>query len=175
LQQRYIELLEKRVAQLETAVKKAEVESAEKSSDSKVTRACSTKNPYLVPWLIYAYGRKGEANGTEGEGAGRYRNILRKWDKNSGSHKDEVVGANFFLKQQSKDIAYTFRRVYNPDTGEKGAYSSIDVEDPLLIALLKAEIGKYPGINFDSDIVSISQPFAPLVRLHCSFRIENVN
>ena len=93
----------------------------------------------------------------------RYRNILRKWDKNTGSHVDEVVGENFFLEQQVKGVAYTFRRVYDPETGDKGAYSELDIEDPTLIQELKHEIGKYPGVNFDGDMVTMTNPFAPLV------------
>lgn len=67
------------------------------------------------------------------------------------------------MKPQTKDVAYTFRRVYDPDTGDKGAYSALDIEDPVLIKLLKAEIGKYPGVNFDSDIITMRSPFAPIV------------
>jgi len=53
--------------------------------------------------------------------------------------------------------------VYDPDTGDKGAYSALDIEDPNLIRLLKDEIGKYPGVNFDSDIIAMRAPFAALV------------
>jgi hypothetical protein len=62
-------------------------------------------------------------------------------------------------------VAYTFRRVYDPQTGEKGAYSELDIEDEGLIALLRSVIdNKYPGVNFDGDLVNMSAPFAPLVR-----------
>jgi hypothetical protein len=94
----------------------------------------------------------------------RYRNILRKWDSSAGAHKDEVVGADNFKKTEIKNIAYTFRRVYDPETGEKGAYSELDIEDDGLIALLRSVIdNRYPGVNFDGDLVNMSAPFAPIV------------
>ena len=94
----------------------------------------------------------------------RYRNILRKWDSSAGAHKDEVVGEANFKKTETKDIAYTFRRVYDPETGEKGAYSELDIEDDGLIALLKSVVdNRYPGVNFDGDLVNMSAPFAPIV------------
>jgi len=93
----------------------------------------------------------------------RYRNILRKWDKTTGAHKDTVVGASWFDKPKAKEFAYTFRRVYNPDTGEQDAYSEIEIEDELLIQLLKTEIGKYPGVNFDGELVYMRSPFPALV------------
>ena len=95
----------------------------------------------------------------------RYRNILRKWDSSAGAHKDEIVGEATVRKPETKDIAYTFRRVYDPETGEKGAYSDLDIEDDGLIALLRSVIdSRYPGVNFDGDLVNMSAPFAPLVR-----------
>lgn len=96
------------------------------------------------------------------DASSRYRNILRKWDKSTGSHVDEIVGDNFFT-QPTKNVAYTFRRVYNPETGDKGAYSELDIEDPGLRGLLSAEIRKYPGVNFDSDIITIRAPFPALI------------
>ncbi|KAK3319660.1 putative 26S protease regulatory subunit [Cercophora scortea] len=143
LQDRYTELLEKRIAQLELALKTA-VETAPKPPVG--VGVADDKND----------DKKDDKNS-------RYRNILRKWDRDTGSHKDEVVGANFFLEKQSKDVAYTFRRVYDPASGEKGAYSELEIEDPALIQVLKNEIGKYPGVNLDSGIIAMQNPFSPLV------------
>ncbi|GAB1319609.1 Transitional endoplasmic reticulum ATPase 1 [Madurella fahalii] len=147
LQQRYIELLEKRIAQLEAAVK----EGGEK------------KDPDPGEKKVDADKEKKEKEEKESKDASsRYRNILRKWDKSTGSHVDQIVGDNFFT-QPTKNVAYTFRRVYNPDTGDKGAYSELDIEDPGLRGLLSAEIRKYPGVNFDSDIITIRAPFSALI------------
>lgn len=88
---------------------------------------------------------------------------MRKWDKSTGSYVDETVGDSFFVKQQTKNVAYTFRRVYNPETGDEGAYSELDIEDPGLRQLLSSEIRKYPGVNFDSDIATIRTPFPALI------------
>jgi hypothetical protein len=51
-----------------------------------------------------------------------------------------------------------------PETGEKGAYSELDIEGEGLIALLRSVIDKYPGVNFDGDLVNINAPFAAIVR-----------
>lgn len=163
-------MLEARVGQLELVVK-AE---AAKTSDStdKVAEANKSENEKVTIAYLMVHGlatdslRKDNKNAkgkVDGKDGGRYRNILRKWDKSTGAHVDEPIDANFFLKQQSKDVAFTFKRVYDPQTGDKGAYSELDVEDPALIRVLKTEIGKYPGVNFESDIVTIIGPFAPLV------------
>lgn len=134
MQELYYSLLEKRIRQLEHAIEAGEKKSAPALNDEDVDSKTS-----------------------------RYRNILRRWDKNIGTHVDEDVDANFFVKPPVKNVAYTFRRIYNPETGEKGAYSELDIEDPGLIALLRAEMVKYPGVNFDSDMISMQAPFAPLV------------
>lgn len=69
-------------------------------------------------------------------------------------------------KPDSKDIAYTFRRVYDPETGEKGAYSELDIEGEDLIAILKSVIdNKYPGVNLDGELVTMQAPFPPLVMI----------
>lgn len=71
-------------------------------------------------------------------------------------------------KVECEDIAYTFRRVYDPQVGEKGAFSELEIEGHGLIAVLKSVVdSKYPGINFDGELVLISAPFAPLVRRDC--------
>lgn len=78
------------------------------------------------------------------------------------------VSAALLKKADSKDVAYTFRRVYDPETGEKGAFSELDIEGEELIAILKSVIdNKYPGINFDGELVTMSAPFSPLVRITC--------
>lgn len=100
----------------------------------------------------------------DGEGvASRYRNVLRKWDKDSGAFKDEFVETDRFDKPKKQGIAYTFRRTYNPETGERDAYSDIEIEGPELIRVLKEEIGKYPGLSFDTDIVTMISPFPAII------------
>ncbi|KAK3690381.1 putative 26S protease regulatory subunit [Podospora appendiculata] len=146
LQDRYTELLEKRIAQLELALKTA-VETANGGSEPPTGAGVADD----------------KTDDKKDDSDSRYRNILRKWDRNTGVYKDEVVGANFFLEKQSKDVAYTFSRIYDPASGEKSALSQIEIEDPALIQVLKNEIGKYPGVNLDSGIITMQNPFSPLV------------
>ena len=93
----------------------------------------------------------------------RYRNIVRQWDKKTGAQEDIVLGENK-RKDADGEIAYTFRRVLDPETGVKDAYSEIDIESRGLRELLKETIGDYPGQNFDGETVEITRPFEPLVR-----------
>ena len=153
---RYTQLLEKRIAQLEGLLngepRAPDPPKVDGSTESK-DKATET-DPKIE-----------EA----GKLTTRYRNILRKWDRTAGVHKDEDVNEATFKKPESKNIAYTFRRVYDPETGEKGAYSELDIEGEGLIAILKNVMdNRYPGINFDGELVSMTAPFAPLVRIQPS-------
>jgi hypothetical protein len=134
----------------------------------KVRRTSSGSHPSVIEADRFYQDRateKGIKEEDEVISGGRYRNILRKWDRSAGSHKDEVVGDATFEKPELKDVAYTFRRVYDPETGEKGAYSELDIEDEGLIAVMRSVIGSgYPGVNFEGDLVNMSAPFAPIVR-----------
>lgn len=143
---KYIELLEKRIGQLEVLVNK--------SADvtSKVT------SEVAVP----ATGDNIRAE----QPKSRYRNILRKWDKMTGDYKEDVVEASRFDKPPRKEFAYSFRRTYDPETGERDAYSDIEVEDDKLIDLLKEVIGKYPGMNYDTEMLTLGSPFPAIIH-HC--------
>jgi hypothetical protein len=165
LQLRYTQLLEKRIAQLEgllnEAPKASETPKADGVTESKEAGVNGTTNDKATD----TDSKKEKA----AKPTTRYRNILRKWDRTAGVHKDEDVSAA--LKSETKDVAYTFRRVYDPETGEKGAYSELDIEGEELIAILKSVIdNKYPGINFDGELVSMTAPFSPIVRSQSSWR-----
>ena len=95
------------------------------------------------------------------------RSVVRSWDKKTGIQKDteldEVPKATY-----DAEIAFTFRRVMDPDTGIKDAYSEVDIEAKGLRDLLKEEIGDdYPGQNLDGDIVEMRSPFPALVSTAC--------
>ena len=93
------------------------------------------------------------------------RSVVRSWDKKTGAQEDTDVGE---VKQAAHDaeVAFTFRRVMDPETGIKDAYSEVDIEASGLRNLLKDEIGNdYPGQNFDGDIVEMRAPFPALVSM----------
>ena len=93
----------------------------------------------------------------------RYRNVVRKWVKSTGAQEDTELG-EIKKKETDENVAFTFRRVLDPETGVKDAYSEIEIEAQGLRELLKEHIGNdYPGQNFDGDTVEIARPFAPLV------------
>jgi hypothetical protein len=158
LQQRYTLLLEKRIAQLEALVNETP-----KAPDAGKTSG-EVDDSNSPPVNGATQDKATETKKDTVKPTSRYRNILRKWDRTAGAHKDEDVSEATFKKPESKDIAYTFRRVWNPETGEKGAYSELDIEDDGLIALLRSVIDKYPGVSFDGELVNMSAPFAAIVR-----------
>ncbi|CAJ2512025.1 Uu.00g076500.m01.CDS01 [Anthostomella pinea] len=132
LQQKYIDLLEKRISQLELAVNETASKTTEDSKDD-------TKWTYVV--------------------------ALREWDNSTASYKDKNVAESLLKKEQLKDVAYVYRRVvYGTYSGEKRAYSEIELEDPKLVQLLKSEIdNKYPGVNFDGNTVYMQAPFPAII------------
>jgi hypothetical protein len=156
LQLRYTQLLEKRIAQLEACINgdSKSPEPAEdgetESKDTEFKGATKDKATETDP-------KKCDA----GKSTSRYRNIRRKWDRDAGVHKDEDADVET-LKPESKDIAYTFRRVYDPGQGEKGAHSELEIEGKELLEILRSVIDKqYPGMS--GEVVSMAAPFAPLV------------
>jgi len=67
------------------------------------------------------------------------------------------------IKSEKGDVAFTFRRVLDPDDPDN-TYSEVDIKDDGLRELLKEIIGTdYPGQNFDGDTVNITAPFPSLV------------
>ncbi|PSS00675.1 hypothetical protein BD289DRAFT_450244 [Coniella lustricola] len=158
---RYIELLEKRIAQLQTLVDKADEKNGEKKEESTIG-VVNKDGKKEDPKSDDKDGKKDDGKANDKKEA-RYRYVLRRWDKNAGTHKDEAVGPDWFEKTKNKDSAYVYRRIYDPETGEKGAYSEIEVEDPELIELLKKDIGKYPGISFDTETLSMNSPFPAII------------
>jgi hypothetical protein len=91
---------------------------------------------------------------------------VRKWDTASASYKDDFVSETAIQKVQHEGVAYVFRRVmFNSYSGEKRAYSELEVEDPALVAILRSEIdNKYPGVNFDGERIYMQAPFPAIVR-----------
>ncbi|KAL1857461.1 hypothetical protein Daus18300_010325 [Diaporthe australafricana] len=149
---KYIELLEKRINQLDVLVNKP-ADVIPKSRNESAT-AGSGENDKA---------KTDESKEEAPKLPSRYRNILRKWDKTSGDYKEEVVEAGRFDKPTRKEFAYSFRRTYNPEKGDKDAFSDIEIEDDKLIELLKKVIGKYPGLNYDTDMLTMTSPFPAII------------
>lgn len=148
---KYIELLEKRINQLEVLVNKSGDEKGKSTAGSATAASGESSKPKA-----------------DQPKSSRYRNILRRWDKTTGDYKEEVVEASRFDKPPRKEFAYSFRRTYDPETGEKDAYSDIEIMDDKLIELLKEVIGKYPGMNYDTDMLTMGSPFPAIIH-HCKY------
>ena len=109
-------------------------------------------------------GTSEEGDDKEKEKKERYRNVVRKWKKDTGTYEDVDLGEAGATKADGGKIAFTFRRVLNQETGSKDGYSEIDIEAEGLRDLLKESIGSdYPGQNFDGETVNMVTPFPPVV------------
>lgn len=117
----------------------------------------------MMLWIYHRAKPNQESDAKEPKLPSRYRNILRRWDKSSGDFKEEIVEENRFDKPPRKEFAYSFRRTYDPETGGKDAYIDIEIEDDKLIELLKGVIGKYPGMNYDTEMLTMNSPFPAII------------
>jgi hypothetical protein len=146
LQLKYTSLLEQRIVQLEAAISDAAKTTEEKKDESATGMQSNT-----------AVADKAKS---------RYRNVVRTYDRKTGVRKDTIL-EDVVAKKEEEDIAFTFRSFMLPnDPGEKSSRSEIDVEGSGLKRLLKKCIGKdYPGVNVESDRISMSNPFEPIVSI----------
>lgn len=98
----------------------------------------------------------------------RYRDIVRTWNEKSGMYEEKDAGEPD-QEAGSKEFAYTFRRTKaDPEEEDDVPSSEVDLEDRDLVNLIKSVVSKYPGVNFESDPVTITEPFGPIVSLHDS-------
>ena len=141
---KYTSLLEQRIAQLESLI----------AATAKTTEEKAAEIPVI------------DADGKEitVKAKSRYRNVVRTYDRTTGVRKDTVL-EDVVAKKEEEDIAFTFRTFMLPnEPGEKSSRSEIDVEGSGLRRLLKKCIGKdYPGVNVDSERISMANPFEPIV------------
>ncbi|KAL9118250.1 MAG: hypothetical protein Q9187_005206 [Circinaria calcarea] len=181
MQQRYAELLEKRIAQLEALLnadskklpdtiidRDGDKSGVQQTNDSKADKENGNSNESKMVSEIYKapkdQNKAADKEKTEDEKAkSRYRNIVRQWNKTTGAQEDVDLG-EFKKRNNDGGIAFTFRRTMDPETGIKDAISEIDIEAEGLRDLLREQIGTdYPGQNLDGDTVEMGAPFASLV------------
>lgn len=170
LQLRYSELLEQRIAQLESIIKTSS-SSATPSSDVKASESAPQKyvageHPSENPVPETAKSEEAPPDESQPKKRKRFRNVVRRFNKEKGIHEDtEIEGLE--KKTDDSKVAFTFRTnapVEGEKTGEE-LKSEIDVETSGLRSILKDCIGDdYPGQNLDGDPVNIISPYAALVR-----------
>jgi hypothetical protein len=144
LQLKYTTLLEQRIAQLEAAISATAKTVDEKKDETAIIAPGSTA--------------------VVGKAKSRYRNVVRTYDRTTGVRKDTILD-DVVAKKEEEDIAFTYRSFMLPnEPGEKSSRSEIDVEGGGLRRLLKKCIGKgYPGVNVESERISMFNPFEPIV------------
>jgi hypothetical protein len=83
------------------------------------------------------------------------------------------VGDETVNNIRAKPARYCFRQVENATKIRNGITSELEIRDKSLIQLLKDELGKYPGVHFDGDLVVVASPFPAIVSLfRASISIE---
>ncbi|MCJ1252166.1 hypothetical protein MMC30_009405 [Trapelia coarctata] len=147
LQHRYTELLEERIAQLE-AVIQASSKSISKGTKEKADNISKSKPS----------DERGES-----EQKPRYRNIVRKWNKETGAHEDVDLREADQKKSDEGEIAFTFRCVMSQENKTKDENSEVDIEAAGLRDLLKNLIVDYPGQNLDGETIYMFAPFPALI------------
>jgi hypothetical protein len=93
------------------------------------------------------------------------KNVVKKTDPKTSEYVDQDVKLAEKMADNVKEpskLAFTFRKVYDPDT-DKFEYSEVDIEASGLRNLLKKTITHYPEEQWDSNVVDIRAPFAPLI------------
>lgn len=98
---------------------------------------------------------------------GRYRSVVRKWNKKQESYEDVDVDLDG-KKVEDGEIAFTFRKkILSTEPGDpRDTTSEVDIEAAGLRSLVRDIVGTdYPGQNMDGDTVNITAPYAPLVRI----------
>ncbi|SMQ47334.1 unnamed protein product [Zymoseptoria tritici ST99CH_3D7] len=155
LEKRYIELLEKRIADLELAVNKPSTTVA-LSPESAKAEVAKTEN----------------ADGTLVEQKEppkpRIKRVTARQDMLSGMRIDQDS-----LDEQKKkggkagepkdDFVITFREVVPTPFGNSRGYCEVDIVQGKLRDLLKETIKEYPGQSWEGEVVNMTTPFYPLV------------
>jgi len=59
--------------------------------------------------------------------------------------------------------AFSLRHVSDPTSDRGTTTGELEIRDKLLIRLLETVTNKYPGVNFDGDVLFLQSPFAVLV------------
>ncbi|KAI9761887.1 MAG: hypothetical protein M1840_001540 [Geoglossum simile] len=152
LEGKYIQLLEKRIAQLEELVDADTDSSAETDSESKGGKSKKKKD-------------KGDKEDEDNDGGKtRIRNVVSKWNFKTGMRSDYDIDDASISENNDGNFAYTFRRVLSSLRGGKDNFCEVDIHSKDLQNLLREVVGDdYPGQSWDGDIVNIPTPFAPLV------------
>ena len=92
--------------------------------------------------------------------AERVRNVLSKWDPIECRRIDrDASEVNTTVKEEAH--AFIFRKTQ--DERDKFIYSEVEIKSVDLKRLLQDNLSHYPGHFWDGDIVTIPDPFAPIV------------
>ena len=161
LQLRYVDLLEKRIAQLEKAVGESDKPSGDQAKKDEVKGTTVKKD------ATEKDGKAAEAS--DAKPHTRYRSIRRQWNPKTEAFEDLELDSKKTNPDDDRKVAFTFRRVYldtRRDTEEDNSrsYSEIDVEACGLKNLLKKHIGTdYPGQSMEGDKINMVAPFHAIV------------
>lgn len=169
LQDKYIELLEKRISQLEAAINRGEntkQDTVEKKGAGDAGDSDDEAEEKGKPDKKDVPSKPEDKPTEQPKASGRYVTARRVWDAGAGSWNTEIIADTTELEttvskqDEHKDIAYIFRRVLD----DPRTFSEIEVVSPELVAVLKRIIDpKYPGINLESEDIYMDAPFPALV------------
>lgn len=91
-----------------------------------------------------------------------------------GGSSSLVAGGQFATKELTvpnpnntslKDVVYTLRPVRDSRKAENGITSELEIRNSDLIHVMNEEIGTYPGVDFEGNVVLMENPFPAVVSL----------
>ncbi|KAA6410582.1 MAG: hypothetical protein FRX48_06004 [Lasallia pustulata] len=151
-ERRYIELLERRIADLEKLVISSPSAPAPGETQS-AAEAPGAKSKDTV------------SNGAKKDGepvksASRVHNVLSKWDPKECRRIDRDASE---IDNTAKKEAHAFIFRKTQDEKDKFLYSEVEIKSADLKKVLQDNLRHYPGHFWDGDVVTIVDPFAPIV------------
>jgi len=178
LEKKYQELLERTISLMEPIVKKSlESGDGKKSVDAgnEVEGAVENGAKEKDTDEEKSKKAKGDVAGaeTDQKASGkavvaepRVKSVERRLNKETMEFADidgKIAQASATAQDGTKsDIAFTFRKVYSIDS-DKFDYSEIDIEAPGLREILKINLPHYSEEQWETDVVNMRAPFAPIV------------
>ncbi|KAI9845158.1 MAG: hypothetical protein M1837_005043 [Sclerophora amabilis] len=147
LEGKYIELLEKKIEALEKQLGTAGEDPKPADASTAVTSDTKTKE------------NDPATNAAGASNVDRVRNVISVWNKVECQRIDRDASE---LEVKPKEAhAFIFRKVQ--DEQGKFWYSEVEIKSVDLQQLLRTNLMHYPGHYWEGDVVTIIDPFSPLV------------
>lgn len=122
--------------------------------------ACFKVPPHSGANIVYPL-QDESATKTDGTTeANRVKNVISKWNPTECRRIDRDA-SQVDTAEKKEDYAFIFRKTQ--DERDKFWYSEVEIKSPALQKLLHKNLMHYPGHYWDGDVVTMIDPFSPIV------------